>query len=287
MNVKSLYKFAILTISLFLFSSIVTAQKTRQEINETDYCALFNDELKDYKTEAVTTVAYMTYSTVSRVDGDDTFLYFPACNNGDFFSVIELSKEKKLWKKWKHFFFNLPGETNYIFEVKLTGKLESSVFPAFGSLAWSRNQFNVIAIESAADITKTAVKPDFESNTTVENLRDVNDEIMSYFMGKKKEIGNYFADEFVISGLQENIYNKKNFHELADKGLFGNIKHYKQQGTNSGQFKYQAGSYKVLGYVFVIDENDKPQSFDFENTYRYTNKSWILTKIELTKSPGF
>ena len=110
---------------------------------------------------------------------------------------------------------------------------------------------------------------------------------IKYQPAQALNVSSYIANEFVLINFLGNSYNKKTYCELADKGLFGNIKNYEKQSVSSGQFKYELGNYKVFGFVAVGDKNDKWQAFDFENTYRYTNKSWFLTEIKLTKPSGF
>ena len=278
--------FCLLLIQLvFISPQKFLSQTGKQKIKEIDYCSLFSGELKDFESEIVKTRAFMSYSNLSRVDGGDTFLYSPNCNSGDFFAYSKWTENA--WRKWDEFFFKLPKEKEFMFEVKLSGKLESQPFPQYGHLGWSRHQFEAVVIESITDITATAVKPDVKAKTTIDKLKEINHEIMSYFLGSDGDVDRFIAEEFILDDLAGNRYNKKNYRELVGKGLFGNIKNYVKQLVNIGQFDYRNGVYKVFGYVLVCDKNDKCQALDFENSYQYKNKTWLLTEIKFTKPSGF
>jgi len=280
---KIVLSLAIIQLAL-AFSACVGAQT--KSINEVGYCSIFNPTLTNHESQIVKTRVLMTYSTVSRVDGGDSFFYSPECNNGDYFAIPESAEKKNPWRKWQGVFSKLAKEKDYVFEIKLTGKLKTRVFPQFGHLGWSRNQFEVIAIETIKNITTKAVEPDSKAETPLtdegEALKTINTEVMFYFAGKRSDISDYIAEKFVVNDVSGNGYNEKNYFELAEKGLFGNIEAKKLMVSN-GQLKYESGAYKVFGYIANGDITDKWQALDFESTYQYTNNSWRLTEIKFSK----
>lgn len=146
--------FIILSATFFLFSHLIVGQVNIGKPKNVDYCSIF-DLSNNYSGQIIKSRAFMTYSTVTRVDGGDSFLYSKNCNNGDYFAVTNFSKLNNL-SKWEKFFAKLPGEKNFIFEISFIGKLQTSVIPFFGHLGWSRAEIEIFKIESMKDITSVS-----------------------------------------------------------------------------------------------------------------------------------
>jgi hypothetical protein len=289
-NLFNLFSPLAILLLVLAWSPLAAAAQTKTpKIRQVDYCSLFDPGLKDFESGIIETRVLMTYSTIERVDGGDSFFYSPKCNKGDFFAVENSSNEKSPWKKLNIRFSELAKEKEYVFEVKLKGKLQTTIFPTFGHLGWSRNELEVLEVEYLKDVTSTAVKPDYEAETPLsdqgKDLKNTNLTIMGVFISGafKSDIENLLADDFVATDSFENKYTKQNYLELVRKGLFAPSPKYDDSRKISNGYArlFQAG-YKVSGFVAVAGKAVKEQKLMYENTYRYKNDSWIATEIKFS-----
>jgi hypothetical protein len=139
------------------------------------YCSLFEPT---YEGKKVTSTALMFYSTVGRVDGDDTFLYSAGCNGPDYFAIPEGSS--KAWGRWQAFLGKLPPEKELVLEITFEGKSEVETARLFGSLdGWVRARIIPSKVLSIRDITQTpnavlansdAPKPQVERIEHLQNI---------------------------------------------------------------------------------------------------------------------
>lgn len=107
-----------------------------------EYCELFERPLP-IRTGLFRTTAYMSYSTVSRIDGGDPFLYSPKCNDSDHFAVFDTAKN--VWGRYPKFFDSLPPERHHVISITFDGRLEVANSHLFGSLdGWSRAKALII-----------------------------------------------------------------------------------------------------------------------------------------------
>ncbi len=233
----------------------------------------------------------MTYSTVSRVDGGDSFLYSKECNNGDYFTVTNFSKLNNS-SKWKNFFGKLPEEKNFIFEINFTGKLQTSIIPLFGHLGWSRAEIEIIEIHSMKDVTFASgvKKPNFEAETPLieksRQLETINNQILLFFLNNpkdEKDTDIYIADNFTIIGTFGKSFKKNNFPELVFGDLFDEIKDYDTSILKITDVKMTKENYEVHGIFSISNKNGNQQSLKYKNIFLPTKDSWLLTKTEFSK----
>src|SRR5688572_25921933 len=106
-------KYFCLWVVISLVGATPLQIKGQHESKFVKYCSLFDPA---YQGKAVSSSALMFYSTVGRVDGGDTFLYSPQCNNPDYFAIPKGTS--RVWSKWQRFFDQLPPEKNLTLEIK-------------------------------------------------------------------------------------------------------------------------------------------------------------------------
>jgi len=287
MNAKILCKLAILTISLFLFSSISIAQNKISKIKTVDYCSLFPNELTDYESETVKTRALMVYSNVPRVDGGDDYVYSQKCNRGDNFSVVNSENLKDDSKKLNRFFDKLSEEKIYIIEIEFIGKLRTSIIPNFGHLSWSRNEVEVSEIKIIKDVSKSVKKPNFDAETNLtdqgKSLRTANSEAIFLFIGSKSSFENV-SDEFVLIDFEGKNYNKNNYETFTKNGFFSDVENYPTRAVNGGNIKRIGDKFTVAGFIKFLGSQNAEKRFDYENTFILQNDFWILTQSRFIKT---
>jgi hypothetical protein len=286
---KALTVLLFLLFFLFLLQSI-SAQPAIKLPKYTDYCALIRSESLS-STEVFRTKAFMSYSTVLRVDGGDTFFYSPKCNGGDNFSLVEFSALKDSNKKWLSFFNNLPGQKNFIFEVDFTGTAESSLLPVFGHLGWSRAEIKPGKINSIRDVSNRVKKPDYDAEKSIvergTSLRDINvDALFSILLGNTYEPKSSvnISENFVLTDFAGNTFTKKQLSDFFARNPYGKRDDYPSWGTsiNGGKATRINDLYKVTGFINFTDNQDKVTSLRYENFFEYKNENWLLNKSSLS-----
>ncbi|MBV9242263.1 MAG: hypothetical protein JO314_09675 [Acidobacteria bacterium] len=147
-----------------------------QRETSVDYCSLF---AKVGDTQNVVTKAYLSHSTVSRIDGGDDFLYSPNCNDPDHFMTLGVSKPM-VWNATRKVFNGLPSETANVLEITFAANVVVSRTWLYGSLdGWARSSATISKVIAIRDITGRgdAAKPNLEGKAPVieriRNLRSV------------------------------------------------------------------------------------------------------------------
>jgi len=233
----------------------------------------------------------MTWSTVARVDGGDSYLYSPACNNGDYFAVTDfsLSKENRNVRK---FFRSLGAEKNFILEVDVTGRLANSFMPLFGHLSWSRSEFKIDRINSIVDVSgqQNLVRPDREAKTPLTDLatslKEINSELMLRFLTslRRPDLDEMFEDSFTATDPSGQTYGKANLNDLDADRLFGGTDGYPSRiVTQPDQVTKDRNIYVASGIMGVVSASYSKKELRYENTYRITDDSIRLVKSRFTK----
>lgn len=273
---------AIIFLLTSIFSQNLIGQTIKSPNKISDYCSVFrkaNENPRPVKIRAL-----MTYSTISRVDGGDSFLYSANCNNGDYFAVADFSNLKDS-DKWRTFFEKLPAQKNFIFEVKLQGNLEVSLAPWFGHLSWSRARIKITEIESIKNVTRNARKPDYKAERNLtekgKTLQLVNNEtLFRLFKGESQlNLGEYFSPEYILTDSSGNVFNKSNYQNISERNLY---KSFETIGVSGGRVERIGNKYKVSGTV-TFSQADKKHILNYENTFEFRNDWWILTETKFIK----
>lgn len=269
----------------FLFPHLLVAQTVSHS-----YCSLF-DQAKTYENKIVKTNALMSYSNVSRVDGGDTFLYSPNCNNGDYFATIDTFEIKKS-SKLRGFFAKLSKEKNFIIEVYFTGKLQTSLTPTFGHLSWARAEMKIFEISSIKDVTEEpkTKKPDNEAETPLiskgSELQSLNSQILFYFVSGDKsllDIERYTSKDFTLTDKLGRTFDKNNYLKLIEEGLFNRLE---VIGVELGRVtKLEDENYVISGKIENRVDGIKKEALNYENNFQFSKeKGWMLTKIKFSEN---
>ncbi len=200
-----------------LLTGAFTAEVAGQQF--VNYCSLFDST---YEGRTVRSTALMFHSTVSRVDGADTFLYSPDCNGPDYFAIPE--GDSKAWGKWKHFWATLPPEKNLVLEVTFEGKPEISTTHLFGSLdGWARAQIPFSKIFSIKDITGTprSILANYDAaRPQVERIELLKSVLQGYLLSlndpssTNQYVSNSLSDKFLFVDLNEKSFKKDQYLKL-------------------------------------------------------------------------
>lgn len=273
---------AIIFLLFSVFSQNHFGQTSKSTNKNTDYCSVFRESNENPKPVKIR--ALMTYSTVSRVDGGDSFFYSANCNNGDYFAVADFSNLKDS-DKWQTFFDKLPAQKNYIFEVNLQGNLEVLMTPLFGHLSWSRAEIEITEIESIQDVTRNARKPDYKAERPLtekgKTLQLVNTETIFYLVRGKTGLNfdEYLSPRYVLTDSNGNSFNKSNYQNVSERNLYSS---FETISVSGGEVRRIGNKYKVLGTV-TFSQADKKHILNYENTFEFRNDWWILTETKFTK----
>lgn len=252
-----------------------------------DYCSIVHSPSL-YVGKTVHFRAFMTWSTVTRVDGGDSFFFSDRCNSGDYFSHTGFTKTANS-KKVLGFFNRLKPEANYIFEVDVVGKYDSA-FPAlFGHLSWTLHDLQLKEIISIKDITtlRPDVRPDFHAETPITDtgleISDVTTDTILYFMG----YGNLsyvprFSPDLTVTDPSGNVVSGGGVSTFISRGLF--------YGSQTDQHRFVSHpSIKLIGEMFVakgkagitLVSKDK-KILKYECTFKRSGESLVLEKIKFS-----
>lgn len=180
------------------------------------YCDLFEGSAPK-SVKAIRTTAYMAYSTVGRVDGDDTFLYSPDCNSGDFFSTVE--SERSAWTRYPGYLNRLASGKHHVLKITFEGSLEITNSHLYGSLdGWARANIKISKVIKLQTLTnaKDLVTPDSSSASPevkrIEQLReDFLDFLSSLFSSPRALSGTMLADDFVLKTIDRSTLRRLDF----------------------------------------------------------------------------
>jgi hypothetical protein len=280
-----LTRLAVLGAVFLLLPHLLAAEEISQP-----YCSIFN-QIENLNNRIIKTNALMFYSTVSRVDGDDTFLYSPHCNKGDYFATVDFSNLKNSGYL-RRFLTKLPGEKNFILEIYFTGKLQTSLTPAFGHLSWAIAEMNVFDVTSIKDVTAlpNTIKPDYEAATPLKSkgteLQSINSQILFFFVfGDKssysQDIERYISDDFTVIDKLGRTFGKNNYLKLIKEGFFKQVK---EVGIERGRVKkLKDENYVISGKIENTVKGIKKESLNYENNFQFSEeKGWMLMKIKFS-----
>ena len=233
--------------------------------------------------------ALMTWSKVTRVDGDDPVIYSEKCNNRDHFATpdfTQLRDSRSALRVLKR----LPTEKRYTLEIDATGTLAFSSFPIFGHLSWSRFEFRGIKIHSLLDVStgKKVAEPDFESDAPeidlATHLEFVNAEVMLYVLGAPglPEVGKFFSDEFTALDPAGRKYTRNELKDLANV-WFGERSHSNSLAVGRDTLSVDEEIYKTRGKMWIKTLDGEKRELMYENTFIRVNNSFRLVRTRLTK----
>lgn len=270
-----------------LFPQFLTAQKNAETYIKANYCSLFNSS-KNLEGKLVRTRAFMTYSTVSRVDGGDSFFYLPECNGGDYFSTIGDSPEIKNIQKLNKVIENSEDEKHHILEIEFIGKIETSIIPSFGHLAWSLSEIQlaeIIFVKNVSNKIKVSKKPKYEAETSLLNrgkgLKDMNSYILfSLLKRSSTENDLYLSDNFVLIDKNGKDFKKVNITDFSVKNLFNLNEDYESMFIKGPGVETKNGLYIASGICGVKYKNGKEKMVKYVNTFKHVEDSWRLIKTE-------
>lgn len=276
-------------VCLVLFVALVPAQASKaqrmsKKIKIVEYCSIAQSPQR-YAGKVIRTRALMTFSTVSRVDDGDSFLYSWRCNKGDYFAIPNFS-EQKIQDKSSQFFEKLSKETDFIFEVVIIGEFVNSIIPKFGHLSWAINEFKVHEISSIRDVTsrESYKKPNFDADSprtdAGEHLRWLNCKILFYFLGNPTErIDKYFDDHLVIIDASGRSFPRNEINEFINGTIFDAIPTVEEKFVKDPFTSYKGGKYVASGEAGITLNSGEKKTIHYECIYRPSKYEFILEKI--------
>lgn len=276
----------LLLLSILLLVPVALSQKARQS----DYCGLFNPS--NSEGDLVTTVAYMTYSSVSRVDGGDSFFFWPTCNNEDYFAIASFSKN--LPKTKKKFFSELPNEKSYILKLTVTGRLRTSFLPRFGHLSWSRSQFEVEMIESISNATgeHKVELPDLNARAPLaelaKHLHRLNMELVPALLGGSlsKEDKTSLDPTFTLTDQNGKVFSKDQVHLINIQGLFAeSVDGFDRRAVRQPEVDVVGPNYIATGLFWVENSAGNKKTLEYQNLFRRDGDSFVLMKTSIRDIP--
>jgi len=272
---------------LLLTIASVASAAFPQKAQPSSYCELFKAPIsKDGR--VVTTEAYMTYSTVGRVDGGDSFLYGPNCNNEDYFAIAHFAK--KLPKSTHKFFSGLPNEKQYVLKLVVTGRLRTSFLPLFGHLGWSRSQFDIDTIESISNVTTDSqvVRPDLVAEAPLTEaarlLRDLNSDIVLNLLSGTvtQQTKNSLHTSFSLTDPNGKDFSADQLTSVSLKNLFpDNIDGFDRRAIRQPTVEIVGEEYVATGLFWVENALGSKKTLEYRNVYCRDEDSFLLMKTSL------
>jgi hypothetical protein len=276
---------------LFILNGSVYAQS--RAAGETDFCSLVHSP-STYVGKTIHFRAFMTWSTVTRVDGGDPFFFSPNCNSGDNFALADFTKSADS-KQIQTFFEKLKPETNFVFEVDATGKFDSAFRPTFGQLDWALHEIKLTGIWSIRDISllRPEIKPDFEAKTPVTDLGRKLSSLtvdvvshFSHFTGYRDDlnVARYFAADLKVVGPTGKTLTNGQVDDLVKEGLFDTSKTYENRFVRQPSIKVSDDKYVAVGRLGVNMNLKTEKSLKYECTFRRTADDLVVEKIVFSEN---
>lgn len=268
-------RLGISAILLFVFVGLAAGQSlTRREL-----CSLFANERSSSGSEVVRIKAFMTMSTVGRVDGGESFFYSSRCNNSDNFVRANFSQLTD--KRVDKFFRTLPKEKDFVLEVDVTGTLHTSLVPKFGHLNWSPSEFRISKVHSISDSTQRRglIKPDHEAASPVSDLgnylRDIDSIMTMHLLGDfgAPDLEGVLSPDFTVLDPAGKKYGRSELSRMA-KDLLGEMRD--QRAVTLHGVRVDGSVYTTNGTASVLDSAGVERKFTYENTFVLVDDSFVL-----------
>jgi hypothetical protein len=263
----------------FVISVAAAGQQKGKSDDVLDYCSVIRSA-DSYSGRFVKVHAFMTWSTIGRVDGGDPLLYSPSCNNGDFFSVVRFKKRNPATQRLG----NLKPNRNYIFAVVITGKLDSSKVPLFGHLSWALNEIEIVKVNSLVNVTGKVKKPDYAADALLTGegnyLQTLNNELILYVArDSNEELSKNIAEDLVFVDPAGTRYRRDQISALREHIGLNNAVETLKVGLWSFMLRYEKGKYYTYGFLDVKHSTGEKKQLTFECTFRRQNDDFALEKV--------
>lgn len=252
------------------------------------YCSLFDP---GYEGQKVSSRALISYSTVTRVDGADPFLYSAGCNGPDFFAIWEI--EAAAWNRWERFFAKLPRQRHLILEIEFEGKPTVETSQLFGSLdGWARAQVDVSKITSIRDVTAspTAVRPDHDAaRPNIERIERVKSDLREFLQSLPapneayNSIKNSVTDEFIFVNSEGKTFTKAQFFALSS-AFPPSSAGWKESVTSFSTTSKTATSIVWRGKQQLNFPDGRTQTFYCDVTGVLRNGKWFFLRAEMASA---
>jgi hypothetical protein len=260
---------------------------------ETNFCSLVHSP-STYIGKTVHFRAFMTWSTVTRVDGGDSFFFSPNCNNGDSFALANFTRSADS-KQIQAFFKKLKPETHFVFEVDATGEFDSAFPATFGHLDWALHEIELTEIRSIHDISlvRPELKPDFEAKTPITDLGRKLSSLtvdvvshFSHFTGYRDDldVARYFAADLKVVGPTGKTLTNGQIDYLVKEGLFDTSKTYENRFVRHPSIKMSDAKFIAFGRVGVNGNLKTEKSLKYECTFRRTADDLVVEKIVFSEN---
>jgi hypothetical protein len=227
----------------------------------------------------------MWVSTVSRVDGADTFLYSPNCNSGDYFATLD--SQNAAWGKYRGYFNRLEGERNHVLRITFDGIIDISNSHLFGSLdGWSRSNITVSKVLAVETLTQRQdlVEPDSQSaGLEIRRIERFRSGLLSFlqslFGPSTDPIRSILADGFLIS-------DENGLSITRDEFLRRTNPFIKASGSNIGVSRRVTEASKTsLTAIGTIDfVNSHPRvRYNCEVNFILVDGEWLIRGASIRK----
>ena len=285
---KFIQKYFCLSLVALFVAAIPLQANEQRSPKFVRYCSLFDST---YEGKNVSSRALMSYSTVSRVDGGDTFLYSPDCNEADNFAIPEGNSE--VWGKLQNFFNKLQPEKNLILEVKFEGKPNVETSRLFGSLeGWARAQIELSKILSIRDVTSSPDAVLADHNTAkphierIEGMRiDLQDFLQSLYApssSSSSDVQNSLPNEFSFVDLRGKRFNKNQY--LMLNTAFGEATSGLKESRTSSRLKSKTNSTLIWRGTLSLSYAAGPaKTYYCDVTFVLRNGKWALWRAAMVR----
>jgi hypothetical protein len=276
-----------LSLAILLIGATALQANGQRKPKFLKYCSLFDST---FEAKTVSSRALMFYSTVSRVDGGDTFLYSRDCNEPDYVAIPR--GDSKVWSKWQNFFDKLPPEEDLTLEIEFEGKPEVATAYLFGSLdGWARAEIQFSEILSIRDVTSlpSAVRPNYEAaKPQIERIEGMRISLREFLQSlyspntANSFVQDFLSDDFSFVDSNGKTLKKDQYLKLntvwteSYAGL-------KESQTSSRLMSKTTDTMIWRGILKLVFTSGGVKTFYCDVTLALKNGKWILTKAMMTQ----
>lgn len=284
---RSIIKYFCSLIAILLIGATTLNVNGQRRPGFVKYCSLFDPI---YKGKTVSSSALMFYSTVTRVDGDDTFLYSGGCNGQDYFAIP--AGKSKAWARWNAFLDKLEPEKRLILEIRFEGKPEVENAHLFGSLdGWTRAQIKFSRVLSIKDVTSLpdVVLPDYKAaKPHIERIEGVISDMQNFLQSlfhpgsAGPEVRNSMSDDFFFVDLNGKKFNKAQYFTLtapwsaSDATLAGSSMGFRLRSKSSNTIVWRS----TLEMLFSAG---RKKTYYCDVTFALGNGNWALRHAAMVR----
>jgi hypothetical protein len=261
----------------------VAIESNAQSIPDVDFCDLF-DSYEKYEGKTISSTALMTYSTVGRLDGDESAMYSLTCNDPDHIAHISYGR-KQSW----NFLKNLKPETRFIFAIKFVGRITIAETLNFGHLGWTRADVKIERVKSSQSLPTESKsnRPNYDAPSRLTERARQLQAIPSQFLPSlyippnrmPDDVSSILSNDFIFTKKDGSILSKDDYLKSDSPMIASN----KGGSTSIGMrdIKRDKNGLSAIGVVKTDLNTPHEKTFRCLLSFRLKDGHWVINSARL------